>query len=458
MSPPARLTVFGDSFLDLDWVGSVARVAPDAPAPVLDATHERCRAGGAAAAAVAAVELGADVVLVTALGADTEGAQVHRYLAEAGVTVVDLGLGGKTPVKLRLRAAGHTVARVDWHCGGTSPTIGPWSSLAGAALDECSALLVSDHGRGMAALPGLAARLQAGLGARPVVWDPHPRGPLPPAGVVDLVTANLREAAQIAGTTAQDADSIVTALQLAERASRLLDTAVTVTAGARGAVLVEPGEAPIAVPCKPASGDACGARDRFAAAAAVARARQASREEAVRIAVDVARQHVLVAAADSASASASSDASSRSADAVGLADDVRRRGGTLVVAAGCFDVFHAGHLRLLETARQMGDCLIVCVNGDLSVRRLKGRGRPVNPIADRVAVLSGLHCVDSVAVFDENTPCEVLRELRPHIFVKGADPAGEETPERPVLAAWGGEVVLLPLLEGRSTTRILRAG
>ncbi|HET8621072.1 MAG TPA: D-glycero-beta-D-manno-heptose 1-phosphate adenylyltransferase, partial [Acidimicrobiales bacterium] len=115
---------------------------------------------------------------------------------------------------------------------------------------------------------------------------------------------------------------------------------------------------------------------------------------------------------------------------------------------------------LLETARRLGDCLIVCVNGDLSVRRLKGRHRPVNPVEDRVAVLAALAPVDAVTVFEEDTPAEALAALRPHVFVKGADhadAAGGEIPEAAVLRRWGGEVVFVPLVPGRSTTRILQA-
>src|SRR5581483_7450524 len=107
--------------------------------------------------------------------------------------------------------------------------------------------------------------------------------------------------------------------------------------------------------------------------------------------------------------------------------------------------------------RRLGDHLVVCVNGDASVRRLKGAGRPVNRIEDRCAVLLGLECVDAVLVFDDDTPCDVLRTIQPHLFVKGGDYEDRPLPEREVLQAWGGEVVLLPLLEGRSTTRLLQA-
>ena len=147
---------------------------------------------------------------------------------------------------------------------------------------------------------------------------------------------------------------------------------------------------------------------------------------------------------------------SGSPEAEALARGVRAGGGTVVAAGGCFDLLHAGHVRMLEAARALGDCLIVCLNSDASVRRLKGPGRPVAPVADRVAVLSGLACVDAVAVFDEDTPEPALERLRPHLFVKGADYRAGDLPEARALARWGGEAVVVPFLEGRSTTILVQ--
>jgi rfaE bifunctional protein nucleotidyltransferase chain/domain len=144
-------------------------------------------------------------------------------------------------------------------------------------------------------------------------------------------------------------------------------------------------------------------------------------------------------------------------DALALAREVRDGGGVVVAAGGCFDVVHAGHVHLLESARRLGDCLVVCLNSDRSVRRLKGPPRPIHPLADRIRVLQGLSCVDAVLAFDGDTPCEALQAIRPHLFVKGADHRDRPLPEREVLAGWDGRVVLLPVLEGRSTTGILRA-
>jgi D-beta-D-heptose 7-phosphate kinase / D-beta-D-heptose 1-phosphate adenosyltransferase len=142
-------------------------------------------------------------------------------------------------------------------------------------------------------------------------------------------------------------------------------------------------------------------------------------------------------------------------DPVALARTTRAAGGIVVATGGCFDLLHPGHVRTLQEARALGDCLVVCLNSDASVRALKGPGRPVVGQEDRATVLRALGCVDGVVIFDEETPAAALERLRPHIWAKGADYAGRELPEAGVLADWGGEVVLLPFLQGKSSTRIL---
>jgi rfaE bifunctional protein nucleotidyltransferase chain/domain len=127
----------------------------------------------------------------------------------------------------------------------------------------------------------------------------------------------------------------------------------------------------------------------------------------------------------------------------------------VVATGGCFDLLHPGHIQTLQSARALGDCLVVCLNSDRSVRRLKGPGRPIVAEDDRAAVLSALGCVDAVVVFDEDTPTAVLRALRPDVWVKGGDYAVADLPEAPVLAGWGGRAVVLPFVEGRSTTRLI---
>jgi len=232
--------------------------------------------------------------------------------------------------------------------------------------------------------------------------------------------------------------------------------AVAVTLGERGALLAQRGQAPLAIPATPAAkADACGAGDMLAATVATALRDGALLSEAVTRAVSAAAGYV---------ASGGPGAIGEPAGPAGLpgpAGTARGgaagRGGVLVAAGGCFDVLHAGHVSMLKAARALGDTLVVCVNSDASVRRLKGPGRPINSAADRAAVLRALDCVDQVLIFDEDTPERVLGELRPDIWVKGGDYDGRELPEAAVLRRWGGAVITVPYLDGRSTTAIASA-
>ncbi len=204
-----------------------------------------------------------------------------------------------------------------------------------------------------------------------------------------------------------------------------------------------------------AQGDPCGAGNCFAAATAGALADGALPEEAVQRRVAEAAAFVAAGGAGAgdlweASPTPPTEAR-RSVDAFELAASVRAAGGTVVATGGCFDLLHAGHVGLLESARRIGDCLIVCVNSDEYIARLKGPGRPLTPVADRVRVLSGLGSVDAVAVFGETTPEPLLRELRPDLWVKGGDYSVDALPEAAALREWGGQALVLPYFDGHST-------
>lgn len=456
-----RLIVIGDALLDRDLHGRAERLAPDAPVPVVDAIEPAARAGGAGLAALLATRAGVGVTLVTALGADAAGEELRTLLR--GVDVIDLGLHGATPEKIRVLASGRPVVRLDR--GGEARGCGP---LPAGALDGADAVLVSDYGRGVAAEPTVRAAL-ADLDV-PLIWDPHPKGPEPVPGAT-LVTPNLKEATAAANlkrdspsldsTTAQSRNSPdrpaakikgdSPALGLGEDAGRVLierwrAVAVAVTLSERGAVVVSGDSPALAVPARRVSGgDPCGAGDCFAATAAARIAQGALPSEAVRAAVDAASAFV-----------AGDDTPPRhEGDAQAVAERVRAAGGTVVATGGCFDLLHAGHVRMLEQARALGDCLIVCLNSDASVARLKGDDRPLVEQEDRAAVLNGLACVDAVVVFDEDDPRAVLETIRPHVWAKGGDYAVAELPEAETLARWGGRAVIVPYVAGRSTTRLI---
>ena len=452
-----RLVVVGDCLLDRDLDGTVERFAPDAPVPVVDDPTPTARPGGAGLAALLGSADGCDVCLVTALAADDAGAELSALLAQQGMEVINLGLSGPTPEKIRVRAAGRTLVRMDRGGGGQS-FLGPLRAAVEERLESADAVLVSDYGRGVATDPTLRAALEGLPGGVPVIWDPHPRGPAPVPGV-RLATPNANEAAVRVPDVPGDGLTAVT-----ERARRLMSEwragAVAITLGARGALMVDGSGTPSVTPAPPViGGDPCGAGDRFAATAARMLAEGALATEAVSGAV--ASASAFVASGGSASISLPPRASvgppsTAPVDARAVAERVRAEGGVVVATGGCFDLLHAGHVAMLKAAASLGDCLIVCLNSDASVRRLKGQDRPVVSEADRAAVLMAVEGVDAVVLFDEDTPERVLSELRPDVFAKGADYAVSDLPEAALLAGWGGQAVVLPYLEGRSTTRLMK--
>jgi D-beta-D-heptose 7-phosphate kinase/D-beta-D-heptose 1-phosphate adenosyltransferase len=239
---------------------------------------------------------------------------------------------------------------------------------------------------------------------------------------------------------------------------RVLGMAVTL--GPKGALLVEGDAEPFAVPAPEVSGgDPCGAGDRFASRAAGLLAEGTTLPEAVTGAVLAASAFVAAGGAAGVGFGRSGKESPKEPVSTGAEEvmaRVRARGGTVVATGGCFDLLHAGHVGTLQAARALGDCLVVCLNSDASVRRLKGPDRPLVAEEDRAAVLQALGCVDAVVLFDEDTPEATLERLRPDVFAKGGDYAISELPEAALLECWGGQAVILPYVEGRSTTRLIR--
>jgi D-beta-D-heptose 7-phosphate kinase / D-beta-D-heptose 1-phosphate adenosyltransferase len=454
------LVVVGDTLLDRDVDGVVGRVCPDAPAPVLDELTATDRPGGAGLSALLAARQGHRVALVTAIADDAGGARLCELLAAAGVEVHAVDLPGATPEKIRLRAAGQVLLRLDR--GGPQHAPRDPSAATLAVLRDAAVVLVSDYGRGLTRHPAVRAAL--GAATAPVVWDPHPHGAAPVPGV-RLATPNQAEAVALSGDGG-NGGRLSTATRSARRLRDLWRAAaVAVTMGGDGAVLCQAGPTPLVVPAPSgADGDTCGAGDRFAASAALALARGALVSEAVQEAVEEATAYVAAGGVTAALAGpvrgpAAGPGTPRvGADEAGrIVAEVRARGGTVVATGGCFDLLHAGHVATLEAARRLGDCLVVCLNSDAGVRALKGPDRPLNPQSDRARLLTALGCVDAVVTFDEPTPAPLLTWLRPDIWVKGGDYAdgGPGLPESELVQQYGGQTVIVPYLTGRSTTRLI---
>jgi len=453
------VVVVGEAVLDRDTLGRVARVCPDAPVPVVDVDDERRRPGGAGLAA-ALLARSTPTVLVTPLGDDDDGRELRRLLEAAGVDVLALPQSGPTPVKQRVRAGGQQLCRLDR--GGEAAPIGASAAAIAEVVDGAGAVLVSDYGRGLTHDRRLREVLSHRSPRTRLVWDPHPRGAVPVAGVT-LATPNAEEVRGHAASTSPDGRTGGRLGELAPAADGLRRRwgamGVAVTLGPDGALLVGPDDGPTMVPAERAVvGDSCGAGDAFAGAATRALADGALLSEAVIDAVAEAGRFVGAGAAGAyrtAPDPVVEAAVEVLDDPLGRSEAVRRAGGTVVATSGCFDLLHAGHLRLLRQARGLGDLLVVCLNSDASVRRLKGEGRPMVPVEERRELLLALDCVDEVVVFEEPTPVAVLERLRADLFVKGGDYRAADLPETTAVGRWGGQVVILPYLDDHSTSRLL---
>jgi rfaE bifunctional protein nucleotidyltransferase chain/domain/rfaE bifunctional protein kinase chain/domain len=447
-----KITVVGDTLLDVDVRGTADRLSPDAPVPVVDVETTTQRPGGAGLVATMLARDGHSVRLVSPMSSDTAAGRLRACLA--GIEVISGPSGGPTPVKTRIRVGEQSVVRVDKGCSsGARPTV------TGAMLDavtEADVLLVADYGRGLTADATLRELLERRGASVPLVWDPHPKGAAPVASAT-VATPNLSEATNAAGLKAAGVSGAAQAAAVLH--DRWKCGAVVVTMGSHGALVRStprgaPG-APLVVPANQvACADPCGAGDRFSATLAVQLGSGTNLVDAVRSSVADASAYLAAGGVSALEMPRAATPLGGQTSAFRIAHEIRERGGTVVATGGCFDLLHAGHIRTLSAARALGDCLIVCMNSDESVRRLKGNERPIVAERDRADLLMALECVDGVVVFDEDTPEDAIRQLHPDVWVKGGDYVASVLPEATALAAWGGQVVTVPFHPGYSTTHL----
>ena len=468
------VAVVGDLLLDRYLFGSVGRVSPEAPVHVLREEREEERPGGAGSVAAMAAGLGARCRVVGLLGEDGAGRRLRDLLRAAGADArgVLRVAGRPTTVKTRLvasNAAGHQqVLRVDREESAPPPArdLRSLAAAARAAIRGADAVVLSDYAKG--ALPDGVLRAVLAEARRrrvPVLVDPK-RADFRAYRGARLVTPNRAETERASGARVRTVADAVAAGRGLARTHRF--GAVLVTLDRDGMVLV-PREGPaVHVPTAPREVfDVTGAGDMVIAATAAALASGASLEEAARLAnvaagvevarfgaVPVSRDEVLEAVHDPGG-----DAARKVLPLPALREALRARrarGESVVLTNGCFDLLHAGHARYLAAARSEGDLLVVGLNSDASVRRLKGPGRPVSPFRERAEVLASLSCVDFVVEFREDTPERLVRSVDPQVLVKGEDWRTKGVVGRRWVESRGGRVVLARLVPGKSTTAILR--
>jgi D-beta-D-heptose 7-phosphate kinase/D-beta-D-heptose 1-phosphate adenosyltransferase len=463
------IAVIGDLILDGWWHGHSDRLSREAPAPVVEVSQRNYAPGGAANTAVNLVALGARVRLVGLVGDDEAGERLIGLLANAGVDVTGVirSTSVRTASKLRIVSDEQVLVRVDDVPTGPPPAVDQdrLAVAAEVASAGADAEIVCDYGFEM--LDGAVRRAIAAADRdRPALTvvdahDPITWAPVQP----HLVTPNAREAARLfglEGLPGPDRSAFV-----ADRADELRWLAgadsVIVTLDRDGTVLLEGGSEPHRTRARPAlETRTSGAGDTFVAALTVARACGLTLPlsvDAAQLAADVVVQRYGTSVCTLTDLAEQLGAPARLALDHDQLDrqlaEHRRAGHRIVFTNGCFDVLHRGHTTYLSQAARLGDVLVVAINGDDSVRRLKGPDRPVNASGDRAEVLAALGCVDYVTVFDTDTPIPLLERFRPDVYVKGGDYTAGMLEESPVVAAYGGEVRMLGYVPAQSTSAVV---
>lgn len=470
-----RVLVIGDLMADRYWYGSADRVSQEAPVPVVDVSRTELQPGGAANTALNVVALGAHCTLVGAVGDDEAGRELVQRLTAAGVECDLVTVPNwSTIVKLRIVSQQQQLIRADFEApfpeppaDSAEPSLAAQllarvqQQLTGAAEVPVKAVVLQDYDKGVLADPPqfIAAAQAANV---PVVVDPKFK-PLSVYAGAALLKPNVHEFRRAVGDW-KDNDEMVTRAEALVQAHDL--GALIITRGEQGMRVISHNGEHANIPARPVDVfDVTGAGDTAAAALAITQGLGWSAAACAEVAnaasgIAVTRSGTAAVTGPELSAALTGahggDAGiltrNQLAEAVSRA---KKAGQRVVFTNGCFDILHAGHVSYLSEAAALGDKLVVAVNGDASVTRLKGEGRPLNPLDRRLKVLAGLGAVDWVVGFDEDTPEPLLELLQPDILVKGGDYGSDGVVGAPIVHGYGGEVAVLSLVDDCSTTAIV---
>jgi D-beta-D-heptose 7-phosphate kinase/D-beta-D-heptose 1-phosphate adenosyltransferase len=457
----ARVVVAGDVMLDRYLFGSTGRISPEAPVPVVHVRETDDRPGGAANVAVNLAALGVATSLVGVVGRDAAATALGGILSERGIECAFSEADDRpTITKTRVQSRGQQLIRLDEE----NAVAMPGDAMAGAlrdALDGAGAVILSDYGKG--ALSDVQTMISACRAAGvPVLVDPKGTDFSKYRGA-SIITPNQSEFEAVAG--AVDSDEELVDHARAMMAELELD-ALLVTRSEKGMLLVESGAEPVFLSTQAREVyDVTGAGDTVIATLGAALAcgqGLAAAAALANLAAGLVVRKIGVATVTPGELSAALHQRGQGGRGLvdldmllALVDEARARNERIIMTNGCFDVLHAGHVSYLEEAKSLGDRLVVAVNDDDSVRRLKGEARPINALEDRMLVLAGLAAVDWVVPFSADTPARLIGAVLPDVLVKGGDYKPEEIAgAREVLQA-GGEVRVLAFRDGHSSSRII---
>jgi D-beta-D-heptose 7-phosphate kinase / D-beta-D-heptose 1-phosphate adenosyltransferase len=463
-----HVLVVGDVMLDKYLWGDVERISPEAPVPVVHVAHRHEQPGGAANVAMNLAGLGAKVILLGFAGDDNDQEALERQLVEAGV-VCRLTTTGNIPTisKLRIMGGRQQMMRLDVESHAPRPATAYDELLQNfrAALPGVSVVILSDYAKGALTEPLCRSLIQTARVARvPVLVDPKSPD-FRRYREATTICPNLNELSLAAQLPSQDLEGVLASGQ--QMVASLDLEFLIVTLSEKGIAVLYPHRRVLLPAVARNVFDVSGAGDTVIATLALAVAGRLPIEVAAQLANVAAgvvvgkvgtvpiQKHELIGALSQEIRVHAEEKVLELSQLLARAASWRSSGDRIVFTNGCFDILHIGHISLLAAARRQGDRLIVAINSDRSVQRLKGISRPLVGCQERAQVLSALAAVDSVVIFEEDTPLAIIKALRPDVLVKGGDFTEATVVGAAEARSWGGVVKIVPIVEGFSTTKIL---
>ena len=458
----ARLLVIGDVMLDRYWHGSASRVSPEAPVPVVQVTSREDRPGGAGNVALNIAALGSAVRLVGVVGDDETGLELLSRLKAAGVYCDFLQSEEKpTITKLRIISQHQQLIRLDFEKAFEASDIIGLQDKAKSLVDDSQVMVLSDYGKG--ALHDIIDLIDLGRSRNiPIIVDPKGSDFTKYRGAT-LITPNLTEFEAVVGGSDNEDELVNKGLRLVRELNL---EAILITRGEHGMTLIRPDSPELHLPARAQEVfDVTGAGDTVISVLAASMAAGDGLADATALA-NLAAGLVVgklgTAAISGPELRRAMLADQNSGRGVMTAEqlqivvqDAKAHGEKIIFTNGCFDIIHAGHVGYLAEAKRLGDRLVVAINDDDSAHRLKGSGRPINPVERRMAVLAGLEAVDWVVSFSEDTPEPLLESLQPEVLVKGGDYSMDQVVGGSYVKSYGGMVRVLEFLDNCSTSAIM---
>lgn len=459
----AKVLVLGDVMLDRYWFGATNRISPEAPVPVVKVQDIEERAGGAANVAMNIASLNVPVALHGLIGQDDAGNALDKLLNSHNIQNHCVALTTHpTITKLRILSRHQQLLRLDFEEGFHNVESRDLLNKLAQNIQDYGALILSDYGKGT--LESVQEMIQIARKANvPVLIDPKGTDFERYRGAT-LLTPNMSEFEAVVGHCKDDDDIVAKGLKMIADFDL---TALLVTRSEKGMTLIRPNQAPYHLPTQAKEVyDVTGAGDTVISVLATAIADGRPFEEACYLANAAAGVVVGKLGTSTVSPVELENAIHQrattgfgivsEAELKAIVEEAKKRGEKIVMTNGCFDILHPGHVSYLENARKLGDRLIVAVNTDDSVKRLKGESRPINELDARMAVLAGLSSVDWVVAFNEDTPQRLIGEILPNLLVKGGDYKPEDIAGAKEVINNGGEVQVLNFENGCSTTNVIK--